>query len=61
MPEEITTNERFLQIRGKVATDKDYNYGDDIPVTVCVTSIEHKNNEDGTEDIIYKAKLFGEE
>ena len=54
-------NERFLQIRGKIAVDKEYNLGDDIPVIVTVTAIVLQETDVEAKDIIYKAKLFGEE
>lgn len=56
----IDINEKFIQIRGKIATDKKHALGDDIAVMVTVTSVEQKDNDDGTVDLIYKAKLWTE-
>ena len=55
MPE---INEKFLQIRGKVAIDIEHNLGDDIPVIVTVTSVELKDTDKEAKDIVYKARLF---
>jgi hypothetical protein len=54
-------NAKFIQIRGKIETDKSYDYGADIPVIVTVTDIKNKDNQDGTIDQIYMCKLFEEE
>jgi hypothetical protein len=51
-------NERFISVRGKVAVDKSFDYGQDIDVTVTVTDILNTDNQDGTKDITYKCKLF---
>lgn len=53
-------NSKFIQIRGKIETDKSYDYGADIPVVVTVTDIQNHDNDDGTFDQIYKCKLFEE-
>ena len=54
----METNTRYIQIRGKIETDKSFDYGQDINVTVTVTDILNTDNQDGTKDITYKAKLF---
>lgn len=51
-------NTRYIQIRGKIETDKSFDYGADIDVTVTVTDILNTDNQDGTKDITYKCKLF---
>ena len=56
----MEVNEKFIQIRGKIATDKSYDYGADIPIIVTVTDIQNKDNQDGTIDQIYKCKLWEE-
>jgi hypothetical protein len=56
----MEVNEKYIQIRGKIATDKEYALGDDISVTVTVTSKEIQDQDDGTINLIQKAKLFGE-
>lgn len=53
-------NERFISVRGKVATDSDYDFGKDIPVIVTVTDIQDIDNNDGTVNRIYKCRLFEE-
>jgi len=54
-------NRKFIQIRGKLEVDKSYDYGQDINITVTVTDIQNTDNQDGTIDQIYKARLFGED
>jgi len=54
-------NEKYIQIRGKIATDRSYDYGADIPVIVTVTDIQNTDNQDGTINQTYKCKLFGTE
>ena len=49
---------RYLQVRGKIESPGELEYGQDVTVVVTVTSIEEKTNEDGTVDLIYRAKLF---
>jgi len=51
-------NNRFIQVRGKIESPGELTMGDDLNVTVTVTSIERVNNDDGTIDEVYKAKLF---
>lgn len=51
-------NQRFLHIRGKIQIDDDLNMQQDVPVIVTVTDIVLKDNNDGTCDRIFKAKLF---
>lgn len=53
-------NEKFIQIRGKIATDKECKIGDDLQVIVTITAEERQDNNDGTFNLIYKAKLFEE-
>jgi len=53
-------NERIIQIRGRVNTDREHHLGQDIPVGVVVTSIERVDNDDGTVNEVYKCKLFEE-
>jgi len=57
----MNINEHFIQIRGKIVTDKELNLGDDLKVIVTVTDIQTKDLQDGTVDVIYKAKMFEEE
>jgi len=57
MPEKLV-NEKFIQVRGKIAINRELKYGDDIQVTVSVTDIQGKDNQDETIDLIYKAKLL---
>lgn len=54
----METNTKYIQIRGKLETDKTYTFGEDIRVLVTVTGIEEKDLDDGTKDVIYKAKMF---
>jgi hypothetical protein len=54
-------NTKYIQIRGKIETDQEFEIGDDIPVIVCITAQEIQDQDDGTFNIIYKAKLFNEE
>lgn len=49
---------RFLQVRGKLEIENDYDFGDDLQVLVTITDIQDKDNNDETIDRIYKAKLF---
>lgn len=56
----IEYNEKILQVRGKLSTDKDYQMGDDVDVTVCITSIEDFDDQNGKLTKIYKGKLFNE-
>ena len=57
----MEVNEKFLQIRGKIAIDKELALGEDIKVIVTVTAVELKETDKEAKDIIYKARLFGEE
>lgn len=55
-------NRRFVQLYGKIEVGKDYELGEDLRPTVTVVSKQIKDNDDGSVDVIYKAKLFiGEE
>lgn len=54
-------NEKFIQVRGKVATSEDLKLGQDIEVTVTVEKSEDADNNDGTVDRTYKCKLFAPE
>ena len=54
----METNEKILQIRGKLGTDIGFELGEDIRVIVTVTGIEDQDNQDGKITKIYKAKLF---
>jgi len=51
-------NEKFIQVRGKVVTVSELEIGDDITVTVTIEKSELSDNNDGTFDLTYKAKLF---
>lgn len=53
-------NRRFLQVRGKLEIDSDYDFGKDLQVLVTITDIQDKDNDDGTIDRFYKARLFEE-
>jgi hypothetical protein len=57
----MEVNEKFIQIRGKIATDKSYDYGADIPIVVTVVDIKNTDNQDGTIDQVYMCKLLEEE
>jgi len=57
----MEVSEKYIQVRGKIATDKTYDYGQDIQVTVTVTDIQNTDNNDGTINQTYKCKLFSEE
>lgn len=57
----MDVNTRYIQVRGKIEIDKEYKSGDDIHVVVCITSIEDKDNQDGTFDRIFKCRLLDTE
>lgn len=54
-------NEKYISIRGKIATDKDYDFGADIPVIVTVVDIQDTDNMDGSKNRVYKCKLFNQD
>ena len=56
----MEVDKKFLQVRGKLEIDKKYKLGDDINTIVTVTDIQNKDNQDGTIDQIYKARLLEE-
>jgi len=49
---------KLLSIRGKLATDQDFNIGDDVQVVVTITATEIQDNDDGNYTKIFKGKLF---
>lgn len=51
-------NARYVQVRGRMEKDKAPVIGQDMRVLVTVTSVETVDNQDGTFDEVYKAKLF---
>jgi len=51
-------NTRYIQVSGKMEIGEALDFEQDRKVLVTVTRIERKNNDDGTYDEIYKAKLF---
>ena len=52
----MKVNERLLTIsRAYIATADDFNLGDELSISIEgeVVKIEHKDNQDGTENIVY--------
>lgn len=49
---------KFIQVRGKVEVLGEYKHGDELMVTVCITDIQDTDNQDGTVDRTYKAKMI---
>jgi len=47
-------------VRGKLEIDSDYDFGKDLQVTVTVTDITDIDQQDGTINRIYKARLLNE-
>jgi hypothetical protein len=54
----MEVNEKYIQIRGKIAVEKSYDYGQDIPIVVTVVDIKNTDNMDGTINQTYCCKLF---
>jgi len=57
----IMKDTRYIQLRGKVETQKDFEMGEQLAVRVIVTAIEEQDNNDGAKNIIYKCRLWGED
>ena len=63
----METNERFIKLSSRLPFDKDMALGDDITVLIegkqfianCV-KIEYEDQQDGTQNIIYKLKVTAE-
>lgn len=55
---EREVNKRFIQLYGKLEIGKDYELGQDLNPTVTITHSYDKDNQDGTVDRTYKARLF---
>lgn len=51
-------NSRYLTVRGKLEIDQELSLGQDIQVTVTVTNIDDKDNDDSTIDRTYRSRLF---
>lgn len=54
-----TINERLISFSGKGCISKDLCLGDDVVVKVKggVITVENKDNQDGTQDIVFKVKI----
>lgn len=60
-------NERFVKLSSRLPFPEDISLGDDITVTIkgrnyvanCVKS-ENEDNQDGTQNVIYKLKFVAE-
>lgn len=48
----------YVQIRGKLEVEKPYLLGDLVNVDLTVTGILYLDNDDGSQDCVYKAKLW---
>ena len=51
-------NTRYIQVRGKVEVGEEYNLGEDLKITVSITDIQDSDNQDGTIDRTYKARML---
>ena len=54
----METNTKFIQIRGKLETEKDYKIGDDVNVIVTITATEIRDENDGNYTKIFKGRIF---
>ena len=51
-------NTRYIQVRGKVEVGEEYKLGDDLKIIVSITDIQDSDNQDGTIDRTYKARML---
>lgn len=56
--ENFTVRDKYIQVRGKVLTLDDFTPGEEISITISVEDFKHKNNNDGTFDLIYECKVW---
>ena len=54
-------NTKYLKVNGKIEVDRELNLQDDVQVTASVFAIEDQDNQDGTVNRVYKAKITNED
>lgn len=57
---ELTLNEKIIRFMGSACTDKDYQKGEDVTLTINgnVIEITERDNQDGTFNRTFKVKLI---
>jgi hypothetical protein len=55
---ELTINERKIKITGSISIEKELTLGQDVEVKIkgSVVAVQHNDNQDGSEDIVFKVK-----